>query len=61
VHAKGFTLVPVRVYLHNGRAKVEIALARGKNVRDKRQSIRERESRREIERELHGRGRERDD
>ena len=47
---KGLTLVPTRLYFKNGRAKVEIALARGKDVGDKRQSIKEREMKREMER-----------
>ena len=47
---KGLTLVPTRLYFKDGRAKVEIALARGKDVGDKRQSIKEREMKREMER-----------
>jgi SsrA-binding protein len=47
---KGLTLVPTRLYFANGRAKVEIALARGKDVVDKRHSIKEREMKREMER-----------
>ena len=47
---KGLTLVPTRLYFSRGRAKVEIALARGKDVGDKRQSIKEREMKREMER-----------
>jgi SsrA-binding protein len=53
---KGLTLVPTRVYFSGPRAKVEIALARGKDVRDKRRSIKDREQRREIERALSERG-----
>jgi SsrA-binding protein len=49
---RGFTLVPTRIYFSGSRAKVEIALARGKDVRDKRESIREREQRREMQRAL---------
>jgi SsrA-binding protein len=49
---KGLTLVPTRLYFQNGRAKVEIALARGKDVGDKRQSIKEREMKREMERAI---------
>jgi SsrA-binding protein len=51
---RGLTVVPTRVYFSDGgsRAKVEIALARGKDVHDKRESIRRRESAREIQREL---------
>jgi SsrA-binding protein len=49
---KGLTLVPTRVYFKGPHAKVEIALARGKDVRDKRRSLKEREQRREIDRAL---------
>ena len=47
---KGLTLVPTRLYFSGRRAKVEIALARGKDMVDKRQSIKERELKREMER-----------
>jgi SsrA-binding protein len=49
---RGLTLVPTRVYFSGPRAKVEIALARGKDLYDKRQTIKERESRREMDRAL---------
>jgi SsrA-binding protein len=49
---KGLTLVPTRVYFKGPHAKVELALARGKEQRDKRRSIKEREQKREIERAL---------
>jgi SsrA-binding protein len=51
---RGLTLVPTRVYFSGpgSRAKVEIALARGKDIHDKREAIRNRETRREVEREL---------
>ena len=49
---KGLTLVPTRIYFSGGRAKVEIAPARGKDVGDKRQAIKEREMKREMERSL---------
>ena len=49
---KGLTLVPTRIYFKGPNAKVEIALARGKDVRDKRESIRAREQRREMDRAL---------
>lgn len=52
VRAKGVTLVPLRLYLKDGLAKLEIALARGKQLHDKRQAIRERDTQRHIEREL---------
>jgi len=47
---KGLTLVPLQVYFKDGKAKVELALARGKTTIDKRQTLRDREHRREIER-----------
>lgn len=50
VRERGFTLVPTRVYFKGAHAKVEIALARGKDLYDKRQAIRERETKRDIER-----------
>ena len=49
---RGLTLVPTRVYFSGPRAKVELALARGKEHRDKREAIRERDQQREMEREL---------
>jgi SsrA-binding protein len=49
---KGLTIVPTRLYFKGSHAKVEIALARGKDVGDKRQSIKEREMKREMERAL---------
>ena len=55
VREKGLTLVPVRLYFKNGRAKVEVALARGKDVRDKRRDIAKREADRQIERALKSR------
>jgi SsrA-binding protein len=50
VAEKGLTLLPTRLYLKGSRAKVEIALARGKKLYDKRESIMRREVEREIER-----------
>ena len=55
---KGLTIVPLRIYLKNNRAKVEIALVRGKRQYDKRQAIAKRESDREIRRAVKERGRE---
>jgi SsrA-binding protein len=49
---RGLTLVPTRLYFRGPRAKVELALARGKDRFDKRQSIRERETKREMQRAL---------
>jgi SsrA-binding protein len=52
VQEREFTIVPTRLYFKNGRAKVEIALARGKDVRDKRRDIARRDADRQIERAL---------
>jgi len=49
---KGLTLVPTRMYFSGSHVKLELALARGKEQRDKRETIRERDQRREVEREL---------
>jgi SsrA-binding protein len=57
VAEKGLTVVPIRLYFKAGRAKVELALARGKEGRDKRRDIADRESKRRIERELKARRR----
>ena len=55
VREKGLTLVPTRLYFKNGRAKVELALARGKEARDKRRDIAKRDAQREMERALKAR------
>lgn len=52
VAEKGLTIVPTVLFLSHGRAKVEIALARGKKQYDKRESLREKDSNRQIERTL---------
>lgn len=57
VQERGFTLVPTRLYFKDGRAKVELALAKGKDVRDRRREISKRESDRQIERALKQRSR----
>jgi SsrA-binding protein len=49
---KGFTLVPLQMYFKNGRAKVEIALGRGKQTYDKRQSLKKNEAKRDIDRAM---------
>ena len=49
---KGLTLVPTRMYFKGKRAKVEIALARGKDLYDKRRSLKEKDMKREVQREL---------
>ena len=51
---KGFTIIPLSLYFKDGRAKVEIALARGKRAYDKRQSLAARDAKRETERALKG-------
>jgi SsrA-binding protein len=52
INQKGLTLVPTRVYFSGGRAKVEIALARGKDRFDKREALKAREGRRDMDRAL---------
>lgn len=52
VQLKGYTIVPLKVYLTHGLAKVEIALAKGKKLHDKRNSEKERDAKREIERAM---------
>ena len=48
--AKGFTLVPLKLYIRNGMAKLELGIGRGKKAYDKRRTIAERDARRELER-----------
>lgn len=50
IKEKGLTIVPLGLYLKNGRVKVSLATARGKKAHDKRQSIKEREMKRDMER-----------
>ena len=57
VAERGLTLIPLRLYFKGGRAKVELGLARGKKLHDKRQTIREREARRELAKESRARQR----
>jgi SsrA-binding protein len=57
VRERGYTCVPVQIFLEKGRAKVEIALARGKKLYDKRQDMAKRDSDREIQKALRERGR----
>jgi SsrA-binding protein len=57
VRERGYSLIPLRIYFRDGRAKVEIGLAKGKKTYDKRASIASKTSRREIERSLKGRNR----
>ncbi len=53
VRQKGVTVVPIRVYLKDNRAKIEIALAKGKRLYDKRDAISKRDAQRELERQAH--------
>jgi len=57
VQEQGLTLIPTRLYFKDGKAKVELALARGKQVRDKRRDLSRREADRHIERALKSRQR----
>jgi SsrA-binding protein len=52
VHQRGWTLIPTQIYLSGGRAKVEIAVARGKRKYDKRRLIAEREAKRDMDRAM---------
>lgn len=52
VRLKGYTLIPLRIYLKNGRAKMEVALAKGKNLVDKRETQKLRDAKREMEKAL---------
>ncbi len=55
--AKGYTLVPLRLYIRNGMAKLEVGIARGKKAHDKRRTIAERDMRRDLQRESKHAGR----
>jgi len=57
VRERGYSIVPLRIYFLNGRAKVELALAKGKHLYDKREAIARKSSRRDIERALKSRNR----
>lgn len=52
VDEKGYTLVPLKVYLKKSRVKIELGLCKGKNLQDKRQTIKKRDEKRQIEREF---------
>jgi SsrA-binding protein len=55
VERSGYTIIPLRMYLRNGLAKVEIALAKGKREHDKRRAIAKRDAQRDIERAMRDR------
>ncbi len=52
VNVRGLTLVPLKLYFKNGKAKVELGLARGKKLYDKRETLRRKVAQREVERSL---------
>ncbi len=52
IHEKGLTLVPIKLYFKSGKVKIQLALAKGKNVQDKREKLKEKEANRDIERAL---------
>lgn len=56
VNERGYTIVPTKLYFKDGRAKVEIGLARGKKLYDKRHDLAKRDAQRDVERALRGRG-----
>ncbi len=56
IRQRGYALIPTRLYLKSGKAKIEIALARGKRQYDKRRELAEKDARRAIQRELGRRG-----
>ncbi len=58
VRERGYTVVPTKVYFKDGRAKVEIGMARGKHLYDKRHDMAERDAKRDMDRALRGRDRE---
>ena len=58
VQQQGLTLIPLKIYLKSGLAKIELGLCRGKKTYDKRQDIAERDAKREIERHLRDKNRE---
>jgi SsrA-binding protein len=53
---KGLALIPLKVYFKNGKIKVEVGVGRGKRLYDKRESLKNKEDRREIDRGLRGKG-----
>ena len=59
VRERGYTVVPTKVYFKDGRAKIEIGMARGKKLSDKRHEMADRDAKRDMERALRGRGEDR--
>ena len=54
IREKGFTLIPLRIYFRSGKVKVELALAKGKKLYDKREAIRKKDLKREDDRQVRG-------
>ena len=52
LNEKGYTLIPLKMYIKNGKVKLELGLAKGKNIRDKRKTIQERDMNRDMQREI---------
>ena len=52
LNEKGYTLIPLKMYIKNGKVKIELGLAKGKNIRDKRKTIQERDMNRDMQREI---------
>ena len=59
VREKGYTIVPTKVYLRDGRAKIEVGLGRGKKLYDKRHDMADKDAKRDMQRALRGRGEDR--
>ena len=59
VREKGYTIVPTKVYLKDGRAKIEVGLGRGKKLYDKRHDMADKDAKRDMQRALRGRGEDR--
>ena len=59
VREKGYTIVPTKVYLRDGRAKIEVGLGRGKKLYDKRHDLADKDAKRDMQRALRGRGEDR--
>ena len=52
LNEKGYTLIPLKMYIKNGKVKLELGLAKGKNIRDKRRTIQDRDMNRDMQREM---------
>lgn len=52
LNERGYTLIPLRMYIKNGKVKLELGLARGKNIHDKRRTIQDRDMKRDMQREI---------